>query len=115
MVSCGRYEASFPPPPEPEAVSALKITIRHIYETTPVLLDSLLPGVSVELYRNAEDRDSRLNRYDRRTTDTAGIALFGRVPDGTWFLLADGDSKGEKTETVILKGGALELLDISLP
>ena len=115
LVACNRYEPDFPPPPEPEAVSALKITVRHLYQTTPVMMDSLVANVSAELYRTADDRADRINRYDLRITDSAGVAFFGKVPDGTWYLVADGKGIGIKEETVVLQGGALELLDIRLP
>lgn len=92
--------------------SGLWITVKHLYAINPVKEDSLLPGVSVELYRTAQDRTDRLAVYQQLVSDTNGKVLFGKILDGTYYILAIDDSLGSLEEEVDVSGGALELLEL---
>lgn len=122
---CGRYvivlaglvfacsKASIDPPPiDQDAYSGLRITVRHIYATQPAIQDSVLPGVAIELYRSEQDRTDRLEVYQQRVSDTSGQALFGRIQDDSYFILAIDDSLGSLEEEVSVSGGALEFLEL---
>lgn len=92
--------------------SGLWVTVKHLYAINPVKEDSLLPGVSVALYRTEQDRTDRLAIYQQLVSDTNGQVLFGKILDGTYYLLAIDDSLGSLEEEVDVSGGALELLEL---
>lgn len=112
VFACSKEPVEPPPPEDQGAYSGLRITVKHIYETQPAVVDSLMPGVAIELYRTEQDRLDRLDVYQNRITDTSGQALFGKILDGTYYILAIDDSLGSLEEEVSVSGGALELLEL---
>ncbi len=110
--ACVREPMEPPPPVTQGDYSALRVTVRHIYATQPAQLDSVVPHVAIELYRSAQDRKDQINRYQQRVTDTSGEALFGRVKDDTYYILALSDSLGAAEDVVSVEGGALELKEV---
>jgi hypothetical protein len=68
---------------------SIKVNTYHIYNSS-FKLDSILPGVQVEIYSLRENFIDRINADAIRTTDSAGYCIFeNRNKEYYWIIAED--------------------------
>lgn len=83
----------------------LSISVIHFWQISP-LTDSGVADAQVSLFRDVIDIQTNGNPYRIRSTDSLGLARFGQVDSGWWYIQTQSDYLGVDVDSVFVGGSA---------
>ena len=91
--------------------ASLRISVRYLYQISPEVKDSLLPGTDVRLYLSTRDRDDELNRLAERSSDSLGMVHFESLNPGLFYIRLRHPRFGVLDDSVKLISGSLSQVE----